>query len=176
MTGKAPYTYAWTAGPCTVADATLATATVTCPDGTESLQLPVTVTVTQGDGQTGQATSYVALTGSTGAPAPRTDTSWTTPRAAKGVITATLSAGHTALSGLPVTLQVMWPGTSEWVDLQTMVTGSKGLATGDTGNQAGTFRFTYEGDESRAGSLSADEVVKPAKVPPGSSKEDLPLS
>ena len=176
VTGKAPYTYAWTAGPCTVADATLSTATVTCPDGTESRQLPVTATVTQGDGQASQATSYVALTGSTGAPAPRTATSWTTPRAAKGVITATLSAGHTALSGLPVTLQVMWPGTSEWVDLQTMVTGSKGLATGDTGNRAGTFRFTYEGDESRAGSLSADEVVKPAKVPPGSSKEDLPLS
>ena len=76
---------------------------------------------------------------------------------------------------MPVTLQVMWPGTSEWVDLQTTVTGSKGLATGDTGNRAGTFRFTFQGDESRAGSLSAEEVVKPAKVPPGSSKDDLPL-
>ena len=69
----------------------------------------------------------------------------------------------------------MWPGTSVWVDLQSTVTGSKGLATADTGNRAGTFRFTFEGDESRAGSLSADEVVKPAKVPPGSSKDELPL-
>jgi hypothetical protein len=172
VTGKAPYTYAWTAGPCTVADTTSPTATVTCPEGTESQQLPLTVTVTQGDGQTGRATSYVALTGTTGAPAPRTVTSWTAPRAAKGTITATLSAGHTPLPGLPVTLQVIWPGTSEWVDLQTTTTGSKGLATGDTGNRAGTFRFTYEGDASRAGSLSADEVAKPAKVPPGSSKDD----
>ena len=175
VTGKAPYTYAWSAGSCTVADAALATATVTCPDGTDSQQLPVTVTVTQGDGQTGQATSYVALTGATGPPAPRTTTSWTTPRAAKGAITATLSVGRTALPGVPVTLQVMWPGTSEWVDLQTTVTGSKGVATGDTDNRAGTFRFTYEGDESRAGSFSAEELVKPAKLPPGSSKDDLPL-
>jgi hypothetical protein len=69
----------------------------------------------------------------------------------------------------------MWPGTSEWVDLQTTVTGSKGLATGDTGNRAGTFRFSYEGDGTRDASLSAEEVVKPAKVPPGSSKGEVPL-
>ena len=61
------------------------------------------------------------------------------------------------------------------MDLQSTVTGSKGLATGDTGNRAGTFRFAYEGDPTRADSLSAEEVVKPAKIPPGSSKDELPL-
>lgn len=173
--GKAPYTYRWSAGDCAVDDATAATTTVTCPDGTASQQLPVQLAVTQADGQTGRATTYVALTGTTGAPAPRAVTSWRSPRASKSSITAALSAGRTDLVGVPVTLQVMWPGTSEWVDLQTTVTGSKGLATGDTGNRAGTFRFSYEGDGTRDGSLSAEEVVKPAKVPPGSSKDEVPL-
>jgi hypothetical protein len=62
--------------------------------------------------------------------------------------------------GVPVTLRVIWPGTSEWVDLQRTVTGGKGLATGDTGNRAGTFRFSYEG--------------RP-RFPPGSSKDQAPL-
>jgi hypothetical protein len=69
--------------------------------------------------------------------------------------------------GVPVTLRVIWPGTSEWVDLQRTVTGGKGLATGDTGNRAGTFRFSYEGDEARDASWSAEEIVRPAKVPAG---------
>jgi len=102
-------------------------------------------------------------------------TSWTAPKASKGSITATLTSGRTALVGVPATLQVWSPGTSEWVDLQTVETGSKGLATGATGNQAGTFRFCYDGDGTRAGSLSDEEVVKPAKIPPGSSKDEVPL-
>ena len=175
LTGRAPYTYRWSAGDCIVADAEAAETTVTCPEGTASQQLPVALTVTQADGQSGRATTYVALTGTTGAPASRAATSWTTPKASKGSITATLTSGRTALVGVPVTLQVRWPGTSEWVDLQSTEAGSKGLATGDTGNQAGTFRFSYEGDETRADSLSAEEVVKPAKVPPGSSKDEVPL-
>ena len=173
--GKTPYSYRWSAGDCTVDDATAAATTVTCPDGTASQQLPVALTVTQADGQTGGSTTYVALTGTTGAPSPRAATSWTNPKAGKGSITASLSTGRIDLVGVPLTLQVMWPGTSEWVDLQSTVTGSKGLATGDTGNRAGTFRFAYEGDPTRADSLSAEEVVKPAKIPPGSSKDELPL-
>lgn len=78
--GKSPYTYRWSAGDCTVEDAAVPVTTVTCPDGTASHQLPVELAVTQADGQTGRATTYVALTGTTGAPAPRAATSWTSPR------------------------------------------------------------------------------------------------
>ena len=154
VTGKPAYGYAWTAGSCTVATPTTASTTVQCPAGSSAQSLLVAVTVTQADGQTVRGTATVAITKPTA-------TSWSTPRVSKGTITSTLSAGSATLAGAPVTLQVMWSGTTVWTDAQSVVTSSKGVASGTaTYKPTGTFRFVYAGDATRASSVSPQLLVK----------------
>ena len=165
VAGKSEFSYAWVAGSCTVADPTSAATTVDCPTDTASQSLPVSVTVTQADGQTAVGTALVAVTG-------RTVTSWSAPKLTKN-LSATLSAGKNALvAGAPVTVQVMWVGTSEWVDLEQVVTDKRGAASvAGSYPDSGSFRFVYDGDATRVEATSTELSVKGgAKVAPGSVK------
>jgi hypothetical protein len=60
-----------------------------------------------------------------------------------------------------VRLQVKWYGTDAWVDLANLVTDARGTASArSTYPTAGTFRFSYGGDDTRAGSLSPERHLK----------------
>ena len=163
-TGKAPFAYTWSAGAsCTVANLQAASTTVTCPSDTVSQQVALTSQVTQNDGQTAGVTTYVAVTGTAGPPPTPATTSWTTPRAQRGMISATLrnTDTGTVLTGRSVELQVLWNGTSQWVHRESVVTDLTGRATAAASfSKAGSFRFVFGGDDGHSGSVSAATYVK----------------
>ena len=160
-TGKAPFRYDWAAGSCTVASPASASTTVTCPSDAAAQFLAVTVTATQSDGQTGRGTATVAVADVSGlAPSPAA-TSWSTPRTTGTTISSTLAATGTGVAGQPVRLQVRWYGTTGWVDLANLVTDASGTASArSTYPTAGTFRFSYAGDQTRAGAISPERYLK----------------
>jgi hypothetical protein len=164
--GKAPFGYRWSgASGCDYADPTAAATTVTCPGDTEAQILPVTVTVSQADGQSAARTTYVALA-AVGSPAPTRDaTGWSTPRVGRGTLAATLHDTTTAsgVGGVPVTLQVRWLGSSSFVDVALLTTGPTGGVTGPTStSRAGVYRFVYAGDQVRVAATSSGATVKVA--------------
>ena len=160
-TGKAPFEYDWSAGTCSVDDPTAAATTVTCPSDGAAQNLAVTAAVTQADGQTGRATSYVAVAG-VGEPSPtRVATTWSGAKANAHSISGTLRSGNSNVSGAAARLQVRWTLADEWVDIEDVVTDSKGVASvAATYSAAGWFRFAFDGDETRAGSVSDEVFVK----------------
>jgi hypothetical protein len=158
-TGKAPFTYAWRAGVCTVADPAAASTTVSCPSGAAALDVPVSMLVTQADGQTVTGTRQVRATVPGAAPEA---TSWTVPRAASGSISSVLrrADGH-GVAGRPVTVQVRWQGGTAYVDLARLTTNASGTASvGATYTRAGSFRFVSSTDSAYAGSVSQPVAVK----------------
>jgi hypothetical protein len=137
--GKAPFTYAWTAGSCVVADPSAASTTVTCAGGTPSQSLPVGVLVTQADGRTVRVSRDVALAGAS-SPLPA---SWTAPVLRSGVLSSVLrSTTAPVLAARPVSLEVRWYGASTWTSLGPVTTDATGrAAVTPRYSRAGTFRF-----------------------------------
>jgi hypothetical protein len=86
-----------------------------------------------------------------------------------------LRSGNSNVTGVPARLQVKWFGSEEWVDLEDVVTDSKGVASaGATYPTAGWFRFAFDGDQTRTGSVSADVFVKvPTKVAAGAARHEV---
>ena len=72
------------------------------------------------------------------------------------------------MAGVPVTVQVMWVGTSEWVDLEQVVTDKRGAASvAGSYPDPGSFRFVYDGDTTYVEATSTELSVKGgAKVAP----------
>jgi hypothetical protein len=162
-TGKGALSFAWSAGTCSVQDASTAATTVTCPAGTPVDHLPVTATVTQADGQTGRASAYVDVAAGATPSAARLVTSWTTTRATTRGVSSQLLSGGAPVVGAPSRVQVWWYRTQEWVDLGNAVTDGNGVASApSTYSRAGWFRFVFDGDGTRSGSASREVFVKVA--------------
>jgi hypothetical protein len=160
-TGKAPFGYAWRAGACKVADPGAASTTVTCPASTTTQSLPVSVSVTQSDGQQVTAPRAVFLTG---VPA---HAWWWTPKVESGALVSALrTPAGGGPAGRPVSLQVRWVGTSTWVSVAQLATGTGGRVAAPMDlSRAGTFRLVSTGDAAVAGATSPTVLVKvPTKV------------
>jgi hypothetical protein len=156
-TGKAPFGYAWKAGACTVADPEAASTTVSCPASTVTQSLPVSVTVTQGDGQHVSAVAPVQLTGAAA------HAWWWTPRLQAGAVVSALRTSAGGVAGRPATLQVRWVGTKAWTSVAQPTTGAAGRVSEPVDlARAGTYRFLSTGDGAVAGATSPAVLVKVA--------------
>jgi hypothetical protein len=160
--GKAPFGYAWSASPCTVAAPAAATTSVGCPGGTAAQDVPVSVVVTQADGQQVSGTATLHLDGAGGTTAPALGTAWSLPTLRSTTIASVLrTTSGTPLAGRPVTLQARWFGTSAWVDVRQLTTDASGLARAGTEyDRAASFRFASAADSGHQAAQSASVFVK----------------
>jgi 5-hydroxyisourate hydrolase-like protein (transthyretin family) len=168
VTGKAPFTYRWSASsPCSLPATSTATALGSCAPGSAGQSSTVGLTVTQADGQTVQATPAVL-------PVVRADTvqgatSWSSPTVSgkdPAVISAVLTeqASGSPLAGAPVELQARSGTGGEWTTaVAGLVTRSDGRVSVERRRSAvASYRFAYAGtaDGSSAASLSPEVLVK----------------
>ena len=161
-TGTGDLRYTWSAAGCSVADPAAPATTVTCAADTASQNLPVTVAVSQADGQVARATSYVSLVGAAGPVPTRTDTRWSTVRTGGGHVAATLSTtAGAAVPGTVVQVQVRWWGSTLWRQRETVTTSATGVATTSSStSRAGWVRFVKVSDADHAGATSASLFLR----------------
>jgi hypothetical protein len=167
VTGKAPFSYAWTAwSPCLVSQSTTAQPQAACI-GTAGQSGTIALTVTQADGQQVQAApAVVSLSGDGPVPGTPPVAGWSAPTATKGdptVVSAVLVdvASGSPLPGALVELQVRRDQGQPW-----QPTASTGLHTGADGRAAvdvrriaaAWYRFVHVGGSGVA--TSGEILVK----------------
>jgi hypothetical protein len=142
---------------------TAASTSVACPAGTAAQDVPVSVVVTQADGQQVRGTATLHLdAGGSAAPAPAVGTAWSAPTLRSGTLASVLrTTSGTPVAGRAVTLQARWFGTSTWVDVRQLTTDASGaVRVGTTYDRAVSFRFASTADSGHQAAQSASVFVK----------------